>query len=465
MTESFPREGILKKKGFLGIYSDRFCYLLGNQLIVSKDEKRDHVDITLNIAPSTKIQVCTSDNKRPRFLVMPPDSKTEVIFEANSYDEMMNWVLLLRGVTFTNPDINMDCFDTIAIIGRGYYGKVRLVKSKETGELFAIKSIRKSKLIAQKKVYSVLRERNIMTKASHPFIVSLKFAFQTNSKFYFGLEYVPGGELFHRIYKYGHLSREEYRLVIAQVAIALHHLHTIGVIYRDIKPENILIGEDGYIKLTDFGLAKDVTVDDVTSTFCGTPEYLAPEVIKGLNYDKMVDWWSLGILTYELIYHKTPFRVHKSGDTEANRAKIYSKIVQTEPRFPADADPVEKEFISGLLRKDPKKRSQYDDIYNHPFFGQNMKFEDVLAKKIVPEYIPQLASPTSTQFFDEQFTNEPKMDSYVDPVFGEAANVPGFSYTDSNLLKEFSGSSEYSDNVSQGNSLLIPSTADNIKPI
>ena len=172
MTENFIREGWLRKKGFFGIFTDRYCCLLGSQLIVSKDEKREHVDLTLDITPNTKIQLCTSD-KKPRFLVSPPDYKIEAIFEADSLDVVMNWVLLLRSITFTNPDLDMSCFDTIAVIGRGYYGKVRLVKSKETDELFAIKSIRKYKLIAQKKVYSVLRERNIMTKATHTFIVSL----------------------------------------------------------------------------------------------------------------------------------------------------------------------------------------------------------------------------------------------------------------------------------------------------
>ena len=457
MAENLPREGWLKKKGFLGLFSDRFCYLLGSQLIVAKDEKKEHVEQTIDITPQTKIQVLTSEKNKPKFLVCPPSSKNEAVFEAKSYQEMMQWVLLLRGITFINPDINMDCFDIIATIGRGYYGKVRLVKTKETGEVLAIKSIRKSKLIAQNKVQSVLSERNIMAKTEHPFIVSLKFTFQSKSKFYFGLEYVPGGELFHRIYKGSFLSRQEYRLVIAQVAIALHHLHSIGVIYRDIKPENILIAADGYIKLADFGLAKDITVDELTSTFCGTPEYIAPEIVKGLNYDTMIDWWALGILTYELIYHRTPFRSRKKvADENENKSITYTNILQKEPRFPPDADPVEKEFITGLLRKDPKKRYSYKNVYNHQFFG-GMTFEDVLAKKIVPEYIPRLDSTTSTQNFDEQFTGETKVESYVPPVFGDVADLPGFSYTSSNYLQQFSESSHSdSGDYNQQNSLLVP---------
>ena len=452
MSGNLPSEGWLKRKGFLGINSDRYCFILGSQFIVAKDQTKQNIEIILNITPSTKLQICTSDKTKPRFLISPPPYKTEAIFEANSYEQMMNWLLALRGLTFSNPDLNMDCFETISIIGEGYYGKVRLVKTKETNELFAIKSIGKSKLIAQKKVYTVLSERNIMAKASHPFIVSLKFAFQSPSKFYLGLEYVPGGELFHRIQKFGHLSKAEYRLIIAQVAIALHHLHSIGVVYRDIKPENILIAEDGYIKLTDFGLAKDLSVVDVTSTFCGTPEYIAPEVLKGFNYDKMVDWWALGILTYELIYHKTPFRAPHNGDNESNRAVLYSKIVQKEPKFPDDADPIEKDFILGLLTKDPHKRFEYSDIYNHNFFG-DITFEDVLAKKITPEYVPELSSPFSLQNFDEKFTTESKAESYLAPVFGDDANVVGFSYTNRDFLNQIS-ESESSD-FQQKDSLLV----------
>lgn len=430
---SSSNQGWLKRKAFLGIWCDRFCQLLGTQLIVSKDEKRESVDCTLEITPMTKIEIITEDRTKPRFLVQPANVKTETVFEANSFDEMMKWVLLLRGLTFTNPDISMDSFETISIIGRGYYGKVRLVKAKETGELFAIKSIKKSKLLAQNKVHTVLSERNILAKASHPFIVSLKFAFQTNSKFYLGLEYVPGGELFNHIQKDGHLPRNEYRLILAEVAIALDYMHSIGVIYRDIKPENILIGSDGYIKLTDFGLAKDVTVDELTSTFCGTPEYVAPEMVKGYQYDQMVDWWALGILAYELIYHRTPFRVHGGPDGAENKAKIYSKIAQKETRFPPDADPVDVSFISGLLEKDPKKRFCYSDVKNHQFFT-GLDFDDVLAKRIVPEYVPSLDSETNTKYFDSQFTSECKAESFGAPMMGDFASVPGFSYTDSNFI-------------------------------
>ncbi|EAY07638.1 AGC family protein kinase [Trichomonas vaginalis G3] len=412
--------GWLSKRGLLGIWSQRYCKLIGTQLVISKSEKINNSEQTIEINPNAKIQI-VSDQKKPRFFLEDTNGETALL-EAKSTQEMMQWVLLLRGATFWNPDLNMDYFEVISVIGQGYYGKVRLVKSKADGELFAIKSIRKSKLIEQKEIKTVLNERNIMIKADHPFIVQLKFAFQSSSKFYLGLEYVPGGELFAHIKRDGFLHEEEYKLVLAQVALVLNHLHSIGVIYRDMKPENIMIGQDGYIKLTDFGLAKDITVEDTTSTFCGTPDYIAPEVVRGLNYDKSVDWWALGILAFELMYHRTPFH-------SQNRDKTYRKIVNDSPKFPEYASEVEKSFIMGLLNKEPKQRFGFKEVKEHQFFG-NINFDDVLAKKIQPYYVPQIEDPTNVKYFDAEFTNETKADSFVAPIIGDEAVVPGFSYVE-----------------------------------
>ena len=214
----------------------------------------------------------------------------------------------------------MDNFKILSVIGRGYYGKVMLVQEiKSPKNFYAIKSIRKTTLKESNSIHTIVAERNVLAKCKHPFIVSLKFAFQTPSKFYFGLEYAPGGELFYHMQHRGLLPLEEVRLYVAEIALAFDFLHKNNIIYRDLKPENVLLDADGYVKLTDFGLAKDLSSINQTSTFCGTTEYLAPEIIRHMEYSFSVDWWTLGILAFELLFGRTPF-------ANQNRIKMFQNI-------------------------------------------------------------------------------------------------------------------------------------------
>ena len=200
------------------------------------------------------------NEKMPRFRILQPNGDNE-IFECENNDLMMRWVLALRGCTFVNPDISMAQFNILAVLGRGYYGKVMLCENKTTKEIYAIKTIHKSRLIQSNKVHTVIAERNILTKAQHPFIVSLKFAFQTPSKFYLGLEYAPGGELYFHLQRRGTFPKKDVCLYMAEIALALDYLHKNNILYRDIKPENILLDEKGHIKITDFGLSKFLHYD------------------------------------------------------------------------------------------------------------------------------------------------------------------------------------------------------------
>jgi serine/threonine protein kinase len=199
----------------------------------------------------------------------------------------------------------MDEFDSISVIGRGNYGKVMLCQSKFTRERFAIKTVRKAVLLKSQKVHTVIRERQILEQVTSPFIVRLCFAFQTPSKFYLGLEYVPGGDLFHRLTdRTNPITPADARLYIAEIALALDYVHEAGVLYRDLKPENVLVCRDGHLKLTDFGLAKQMNAEEETATFCGTPEYVAPEMIRKENYSYAIDWWALGVLAFELVFRR-----------------------------------------------------------------------------------------------------------------------------------------------------------------
>ena len=316
----------------------------------------------------------------------------------------------------------MDDFKIISVIGRGYYGKVMLVQKKDSGELFALKTIQKSKLIESGKSQSVLTEKNIMMKANHPFIVNLCFTFQNASKFYLGLEYASGGELFYHIDQLGVIQIDDARLYVAEIGLALSYLHSIGIIYRDLKPENILFDENGHIKITDFGLSKDIGNTNNATTFCGTSEYLAPELILQKPYSYPIDMWALGILTYEMILGSTPFY-------DDNRSKMFTNIVSAEPYFPNDLDRRITDFIQRLLTKDPKTRPTFDELKSHPFF-EGFEWDKVYNKEYRPNFIPQTKDQLGTSNFDQQFTNEIAADSFVPNTFG---NIPGFSYTDCNI--------------------------------
>ena len=194
-------------------------------------------------------------------------------------------------------------FDHIKVIGRGYFGKVTQVRYKKDNMIYALKSLKKNKLKEEKHIEHTKTERKILEVVHHPFIVSLKFAFQTDKKLYFVMDCYNGGELFYHLRTKGRFQEAHAKFYLAQIVLSLEFLHSKKIIYRDLKPENIVLDKNGYIKLTDFGLAKENIGDDVTTqTFCGTPEYLAPEIIRGDKYGKGVDNWCMGILLFEMLY-------------------------------------------------------------------------------------------------------------------------------------------------------------------
>jgi len=239
-------------------------------------------------------------------------------------------------------------FELLKVIGRGAFGKVMQVRKKDDGKIYAMKILKKRAIIARNQVEHTKAERKILQTLEHPFLMKLQFAFQTKEKLYLVLDYVKGGELFFHLKNNRRFSEDVAKLWVAQVASALGHLHSLGVLYRDLKPENILLDTTGHVILTDFGLAKDVASDEKTNTFCGTPEYLAPEIITGAGHDKAVDWWSLGILLYELTVGIPPFY-------SQNVNEMYNKIQHGVLRFPPFLSDNCKKIIVAFLNRDPKK--------------------------------------------------------------------------------------------------------------
>ena len=214
--------------------------------------------------------------------------------------------LLYRRGTLT--DANWDDFEMLSIIGRGTFGKVYLVKCNLTNKLYAMKCIRKDVVIQHESVESLQVEKLILNQVNHPFIIGMDYVFQKAYRIYFIMHFIQGGELFKHLSEERRFSEEKTRFYAAQIALALGYLHQSNIIYRDLKPENILLNDDGYIMLADFGLAKIVQQDgEEPNSFCGTPEYLSPEMIVGSGHDKTLDWWALGILIYEMIIGIPPF--------------------------------------------------------------------------------------------------------------------------------------------------------------
>jgi serine/threonine protein kinase len=246
------------------------------------------------------------------------------------------------------------------------------------------------------------------------------FAFQSATKFYLGLEYIPGGELQMLKRKQGLFPVSQVRLYIAELALALNHLHSIGIVYRDLKPENILIAADGHLKLTDFGLAKDLSRLRLTGSFCGTADFMAPEIIEKQEYGFSVDWWALGVLTYELLFGETPFH-------DENRARLFTKISCHEPAFHPDAQPESIDFIKKLLMKNPAHRATFQGLVNHSFWN-GLNFDDVLARRITPEFIPTITDLRAAENFDSEFTGEEAMDSIATPPIGDDNVFENFSF-------------------------------------
>ena len=416
-SKAASQAGWLKRKGnFLGIWRQCYCELVGNDLILKKTNTTHKIERMIHITPETRIDMVTND-KVPRMVI--DDGTEPFLLASDDENTLLSWVLALRTATYQETNYSMDQFDIVSVIGRGFHGKVMLVRHKQTRDLFAMKTVHKARLMKSNKVHTVIRERNILAKARNPFIVQLCFAFQTDRKFYLGLEYVPGGELFRRMQNEDEIPVNEVKLYVAEVAIALDYLHSLGIVYRDLKPENVLITCDGHIKLTDFGLSKELS-DEVTTTFCGTPEYVAPEVIKREPYSCAIDWWSLGVLCYELLYGTTPF-------TSSNRVKLFQMIMNSPPRFPEGADADAQDFIRKLLNKDPKQRAKFEDIKHHPFWG-DMDLDAVARREVEATYKPKIEGQDDTKNFDEEFTQETATDSLATPTFGASNQFNGFSY-------------------------------------
>ncbi|KAM6594197.1 hypothetical protein CsatA_001900 [Cannabis sativa] len=328
-------------------------------------------------------------------------------------------------------------FEIMRVVGKGAFGKVFQVRKKNCcsddgngngnggGDgIYAMKVMRKDTIIKKNHVDYMRAERDILTKVVHPFIVPLRYSFQTKSKLYLILDFVNGGHLFFQLYRQGIFSEDDARFYTAEIVTAVSHLHKCGIVHRDLKPENILMDADGHILLTDFGLAKEIDESSRSNSMCGTTEYMAPEILQSKGHNKDADWWSVGILLYEMLTGKPPY-------THENRKKLQEKIIKEKMKLPPYLTSEAHSLLKGLLQKEPSRRlgsgpSGGDEIKAHKWF-RTINWKKLEAREITPKFKPEVNGKDCIANFDKCWTVMPLVDSPAStPTTGEY--FQGYTY-------------------------------------
>ncbi|KAI8076858.1 kinase-like domain-containing protein, partial [Halteromyces radiatus] len=318
----------------------------------------------------------------------------------------------------TPTRMTLEDLQFLKVLGKGCMGKVILVRQQSSARLYALKAISKEWVIAQREVEHAVMERNILSKVSkahHPFLIKLHHSFQNANQLFLVMDYHVGSDLATQLQLNYHFDDYRCRFYVAEILLGLQELHRLGILYRDLKPENILLAADGHIVLTDFGFSrlfdeqsnddKKNTMPYHTHTFCGTPEYMAPEVFLSEEYTFAVDYWSLGIVMYEMLLGYTPF-------SHDNDAELYRRVLEDPLDIPEDMPMATADLILGLLEREPEERLGcghmfdnqlgFEDIRQHPYFS-SLDWNDIYHKRMPAPFIPHLKSETDVSHFDPDF--------------------------------------------------------------
>mmetsp|Transcript_4131 Transcript_4131/g.6212 ORF Transcript_4131/g.6212 Transcript_4131/m.6212 type:complete len:474 (-) Transcript_4131:134-1555(-) len=454
------KQGFLTKQGgSVKTWKKRWCVLKNGALHYSKRQNSAQLGI-IDLSTAAEIKISTSKKKKNMFSIETPNRLYQL--SAESPKDREDWIRELinardraqgkgqaapssaaassaaasSGTSGSSDSSNstaagakkvgLQDFELLKVIGKGSFGKVLQVRKKDTSKIYAMKVLNKKTILERDEVEHTKAEKNILQKLVHPFLVNLNYSFQTKDKLYFIMDYVNGGELFFHLQKDKRFEEVRVRFYCAQIVCGLEYLHSAGVLYRDLKPENLLLTGDGHICMTDFGISKEGLLSDDarTATFCGTPEYLAPEVLEGNGYGKAVDWWSFGTLMFEMLTGLPPFY---SQDVQ----QMYSKIMNAKLEIPSHISPEASDLLSKLLVRDPDARlTKPEDIKSHPFFKE-IDWDKLVAKELEPPFIPPVTDVESTEMVDPTFTNEePVLSVTADSAIpaGAGTDFDGFTY-------------------------------------
>ncbi|XP_058715934.1 RAC-beta serine/threonine-protein kinase isoform X2 [Poecile atricapillus] len=420
------KEGWLHKRGeFIKTWRPRYFLLKSDGSFIGFKERPEPSELSLpplNNFSVAECQLMRTERPRPNTFVIRCLQWTTVIertFHVDTPQEREEWIQSIQAVASSlqsreppappepkgsdaedgatgksRPKASMSDFDYLKLLGKGTFGKVILVREKSSGRYYAMKILRKEIIIAKDEVAHTVTESRVLQNSRHPFLTALKYAFQTNDRLCFVMEYANGGELFFHLSRERVFPEDRARFYGAEIVSALEYLHSRDVVYRDIKLENLMLDKDGHIKITDFGLCKEGVTDGTTMrTFCGTPEYLAPEVLEDNDYGRAVDWWGLGVVMYEMLCGRLPFY-------NQDHERLFELILLEEIRFPRSLGPESRNLLAGLLKKDPKQRlgggpGDAREVMEHRFFA-GIDWQDVVQRKVTSE--------VDTRYFDEEFT-------------------------------------------------------------
>uniref|UniRef100_A0A8C1Y9E5 Protein kinase C n=1 Tax=Cyprinus carpio TaxID=7962 RepID=A0A8C1Y9E5_CYPCA len=358
------------------------------------------------------------DDKSGEEVELPPEDPEETdassAFDINCFTQDLKAVVDgIEGIQISQG-LGLGDFDLIRVIGRGSYAKVLLVRLKKNEQIYAMKVVKKELVHDDEDIDWVQTEKHVFEQAStNPFLVGLHSCFQTESRLFLVIDYVNGGDLMFHMQKQRKLPEEHARFYAAEICIALNFLHEKGIIYRDLKLDNVLLDQDGHIKITDYGMCKEgIRPGDTTSTFCGTPNYIAPEILRGEDYGFSVDWWALGVLMFEMMAGRSPFDIITDNPDMNTEEYLFQVILEKPIRIPRSLSVKAASVLKGFLNKDPKERlgcqvqTGFTDIKSHTFF-RSIDWDQLEQKQVMPPFKPQITDDYGLDNFDTQFTNEP----------------------------------------------------------
>mmetsp|Transcript_8627 Transcript_8627/g.34885 ORF Transcript_8627/g.34885 Transcript_8627/m.34885 type:complete len:630 (-) Transcript_8627:1620-3509(-) len=338
--------------------------------------------------------------------------------------------------TAARKRLTPDDFEMLCLVGQGAFGKVFQVRKKDTGSVYAMKVMKKEIIIEREQTDYMKAERDILTVIHHPFIVTLRYSFQTTQKLYLIMDFVNGGHLFFWLYRQGLFDTALTRFYIAEICCAIGHLHSLNIMHRDLKPENILLDNEGHVKLTDFGLAKiqDPNSEKRTNSLVGSIDYMAPEILEAKGHGKTADWWSVGVLMYEMLTGQLPFR-------GKNKPAVQKAICSAKLKIPSFLPGECVTLIKALLDRQQDRRigsgpNGTENVKNHKFFN-GVNWSKVEVRDVTPPFRPTVEGEMCTACFDDMWTNKPAVDSASGtPGSNENDVFLGFSFTSPSLMAD-----------------------------